>query len=83
MACSDNVVRAGLTPKFIDTETLIEMLNYEGKPAVDNKYTPAEDINGGCNVRRFTPPIADFAVTEIKVKIYYAIQSLPNKTLLI
>eukprot|EP01029_Cantina_marsupialis_P020626 TRINITY_DN4843_c0_g1_i1.p1 TRINITY_DN4843_c0_g1~~TRINITY_DN4843_c0_g1_i1.p1 ORF type:complete len:439 (+),score=148.37 TRINITY_DN4843_c0_g1_i1:57-1373(+) len=28
MACSDNVVRAGLTPKFIDKETLCNMLEY-------------------------------------------------------
>merc|ERR1712032_397448 len=35
MACSDNVVRAGLTPKLRDTETLCAMLNYEGgKPAI-------------------------------------------------
>ena len=29
MACSDNVVRAGLTPKTIDKETLLHMLTYE------------------------------------------------------
>lgn len=29
MACSNNVVRAGLTPKFIDKEVLIEMCTYE------------------------------------------------------
>lgn len=28
MACSDNVVRAGLTPKFIDKATLCSMLTY-------------------------------------------------------
>lgn len=28
MACSDNVVRAGLTPKFIDKVTLHQMLTY-------------------------------------------------------
>lgn len=28
MACSDNVVRAGLTPKFKDVATLLEMLDY-------------------------------------------------------
>ena len=26
MACSDNVVRAGLTPKFIDSATLVQVL---------------------------------------------------------
>lgn len=29
MACSNNVVRAGLTPKAIDKETLLKMLTYE------------------------------------------------------
>lgn len=29
MACSNNVVRAGLTPKAIDKETLLDMLTYE------------------------------------------------------
>jgi mannose-6-phosphate isomerase len=28
MALSDNVVRAGLTPKFVDTPTLLHMLTY-------------------------------------------------------
>jgi mannose-6-phosphate isomerase len=30
MACSDNVVRAGLTPKFKDVPTLLEMISYSG-----------------------------------------------------
>jgi mannose-6-phosphate isomerase len=29
MATSDNVVRAGLTPKYIDTNTLCQMLTYK------------------------------------------------------
>jgi len=32
MANSDNVVRAGLTPKFQDVDTLIEILTYETSP---------------------------------------------------
>eukprot|EP01130_Rhizamoeba_saxonica_P014852 TRINITY_DN6533_c0_g1_i1.p1 TRINITY_DN6533_c0_g1~~TRINITY_DN6533_c0_g1_i1.p1 ORF type:complete len:386 (+),score=71.57 TRINITY_DN6533_c0_g1_i1:66-1223(+) len=32
MACSDNVVRAGLTPKFKDVETLVGMLTYNTNP---------------------------------------------------
>lgn len=35
MACSDNVVRAGLTPKFKDVDTLVEMLTYRtGSPDI-------------------------------------------------
>ncbi len=33
MACSDNVVRAGLTPKLRDVDTLCAMLEYRGEPA--------------------------------------------------
>ena len=29
MACSDNVVRVGLTPKYKDTATLLNMLTYK------------------------------------------------------
>lgn len=32
MASSDNVVRAGLTKKFVDNETLIDILDYDSKP---------------------------------------------------
>ncbi len=32
MACSDNVVRAGLTPKYKDVSTLISMLDYTMQP---------------------------------------------------
>merc|ERR1711953_1422424 len=40
MACSDNVVRGGLTSKFKDVEVLCEMLDYRGgEPA---KIKPAE-----------------------------------------
>merc|ERR1712038_333673 len=36
MACSDNVVRAGLTPKFKDVPNLVSMLTYSmGGPSID------------------------------------------------
>lgn len=34
MARSDNVVRAGLTPKYKDVDTLASMLTYNTKPPV-------------------------------------------------
>lgn len=36
MVNSDNVVRGGLTPKFKDTKTLVEMLKYEFKERKQN-----------------------------------------------
>ena len=54
MANSDNVVRAGLTPKFKDIETLVEILTYElgpvpvleGRPDLDKVVyrTPATEF---------------------------------------
>lgn len=64
MACSDNVVRAGLTPKFKDVDTLCSMLTY-------NPILPSEVIfpstprdQHSCS---FQPPIADFAVNKLEV----------------
>ncbi len=40
MACSDNVVRAGLTPKFRDVDTLVSMLTYDMTPPAVNTGAP-------------------------------------------
>jgi len=58
MANSDNVVRAGLTPKFKDVKTLCQMLNYEGSPAESKLF---ESVTNG-NLTNYKPPINDFAV---------------------
>ncbi|KAL2654275.1 hypothetical protein R1flu_022403 [Riccia fluitans] len=60
MATSDNVVRAGLTPKFRDTEILCSMLKYEqGLPDV---------LNGSLvspYTRRYSPPFDEFEVDSL------------------
>ena len=59
MACSDNVVRAGLTPKFKDVETLVQMLSYTtGGPSIDAGAPLAEDHR----ILRYTPPVPEFEV---------------------
>ncbi|TPP60961.1 Mannose-6-phosphate isomerase [Fasciola gigantica] len=77
MACSDNVVRAGLTPKFKDVDCLLSMLQYE--PRTNNKiiFPPKE-----CSIRipdskiglirdlmptvfTYAPPVEEFAVDRI------------------
>ncbi|CAG5101619.1 Similar to MPI: Mannose-6-phosphate isomerase (Macaca fascicularis) [Cotesia congregata] len=62
MACSDNVVRAGLTPKLKDVPTLIEMLSYQSQSY--NKFEPKK-IDEFSEV--FQPPIKDFAVAKIQI----------------
>jgi mannose-6-phosphate isomerase class I len=43
MACSDNVVRAGLTPKFKDVAVLCDMLTYRCVSLRPFLHAPAVD----------------------------------------
>ena len=57
MACSDNVIRCGLTPKFKDVAVLCESLSYDTEQAAPGG---GEDIGG--NTRLYRPPVEDFEV---------------------
>ena len=65
MACSDNVVRAGLTPKLVDASTLCEMLEYLPTSAEDRKFQP-ENLSGPHELL-YNPPVDDFAVIRINI----------------
>lgn len=59
MANSDNVVRAGLTPKFKDVSTLLEILTYQDGPP--------EILTGEClddNSILYQPPAEEFQLTK-------------------
>ncbi|CAM9971904.1 unnamed protein product, partial [Hapterophycus canaliculatus] len=74
MACSNNVVRAALTPKFRDVNLLVEMLTYNmGAPAV----LPAESVDA-CR-KRYTPPINDFEIQILQVPAneQYELEAMP------
>ena len=64
MACSDNVVRAGLTPKLKDVPTLIEILSYNCDPVSAKKFQPSREDE--CT-EVFRPPVPDFAVAKITI----------------
>lgn len=64
MACSDNVVRAGLTPKEIDINTLVEMLDYTCREIKSLIFAPQKE-DEFCEI--FRPPIQDFAIAKIQV----------------
>ena len=67
MACSDNVVRAGLTPKFKDTQNLVDMLTYTmGGPAIEFGVVEHEDE--GSHTLRYTPPVPEFEVLVTTVE---------------
>lgn len=73
MASSDNVVRAGLTPKFKDVPTLVDMLTYNFAPIDEQKMHPTEypyatlnrkAYSSGSAVILYDPPIEEFSVVR-------------------
>ena len=67
MACSDNVVRAGLTPKFKDVEVLLDMLIYDGATAENKIFQPKILSADYAYTWLFKPPIEDFAVLKSEI----------------
>ncbi|KAJ2759961.1 Mannose-6-phosphate isomerase, partial [Coemansia nantahalensis] len=65
MATSDNVVRAGLTPKLRDVPVLLAMLTYEhGAP--DAKLL--QPTPTGCGSLLYDPPIDEFSVLRTRAE---------------
>jgi mannose-6-phosphate isomerase len=71
MASSDNVVRAGFTPKFKDVDTLTTMLTYSYAPISEQKMEPkdypyvtldAKAYSSNSSSVLYDPPIPEFAV---------------------
>ncbi|CAK8540576.1 unnamed protein product [Lathyrus sativus] len=57
MATSDNVVRAGLTPKYIDVPTLCSMLTYkQGIPEI------LQGVSMNPYVNKYIPPFEEFEI---------------------
>lgn len=87
MACSDNVVRAGLTPKFKDVDTLLRLVSYEGSPSEAKLFHPVLlDEDNQPYTRTFIPTVPDFAVAEIKVPSgvsNYTVTNRPNGCILL
>jgi mannose-6-phosphate isomerase len=63
MANSDNVVRAGLTPKFQDVNTLVSMLNFE--PGSVTPLSPVE-VASNPSILRYHTPTREFVVDRVK-----------------
>lgn len=64
MACSDNVVRAGLTPKFKDVKTLCGMLTYKSKSAKEQLLIPKVIDQF---TKTYVAPVPEFDVDAIEV----------------
>lgn len=77
MASSDNVVRAGFTPKFKDVDTLTDMLTYSYAPIEAQKLEPVDypyavlnvpAYSSGSSCILYDPPIEEFSV--VKTDLY-------------
>lgn len=77
MASSDNVVRAGFTPKFKDVDTLVNMLTYKYAPIDEQKMHPVDypyatlnraGYSSGSTVTLYDPPIDEFSVVQTTLK---------------
>jgi len=80
MACSDNVVRAGLTPKHKDVNILVSMLTYEsGKPQV-----MTGKLVDGCT-SLYNPPSTEFQLTRSVVpeNTEYVLNGTENPAIMI
>jgi mannose-6-phosphate isomerase len=77
MASSDNVVRAGFTPKFKDVDTLVSMLTYNYAPIDEQKMNPTDypyatlnrtAYSSGSSVTLYDPPIDEFSVVQTTLR---------------
>lgn len=84
MACSDNTVRAGLTPKFLDVQTLCSMLDYSPSPARSKVFTGRHDDRDP-HATVYDPPIDDFSVIRIQVPqgASYSVPALDSGSILL
>ncbi|EDK38036.2 hypothetical protein PGUG_02134 [Meyerozyma guilliermondii ATCC 6260] len=66
MAASDNVVRAGFTPKFKDVKNLVDMLTYSYDSVEKQKMPllPFAKSSGDAKSVLYDPPIEEFAVLQ-------------------
>ncbi|KAK0354935.1 Mannose-6-phosphate isomerase [Friedmanniomyces endolithicus] len=77
MASSDNVVRAGFTPKFKDVGTLTSMLTYSYAPIAEQKMAPGDyhycklnsaAYSSNSTATLYDPPIEEFSVVRTALK---------------
>lgn len=68
MAASDNVIRAGFTPKFKDVNTLVNYLTYSTNNVEEQKQPPAPFPRGSGDAKfaLYDPPIDEFSVLQVE-----------------
>ncbi|VDM77753.1 unnamed protein product [Strongylus vulgaris] len=66
VGCSNNTIRAAMTPKFIDRDALCEVLNYRMTPPEDY-LVPANPLPDYPGVEEYSPDCKDFQLHRIRV----------------
>lgn len=68
MACSDNVVRAGLTPKWKDVATLLSMLKYSTTGLISARHERKRSKPSSWEVQYYQPPstFPDFSLYRLQ-----------------
>jgi mannose-6-phosphate isomerase len=61
MAASDNVLRAGLTPKHVDIPEVLAAVDYS------HAAVPRPREEGTGQVHQFLPPVADFRLADVRI----------------
>ena len=74
-ACSDNVVRAGLTPKFKDVPALVGMLTYATGPVRVLSGSPVDAVTTA-----YTAPVPEFALQRMELAAGTAAYAPPPHT---
>jgi mannose-6-phosphate isomerase len=64
MANSDNVLRGGLTPKHVDVDELMRVLNFEHHPPQILAPLP----NEGSRLRTYPTPSREFTLSEVQLR---------------
>lgn len=84
MAASDNVVRAGFTPKFKDVHTLVDMLTFDTAPMSEQKMVAAQfpRVHGGEGLY-FDPPIEEFGVLQLTTASKSSVDALQGPSIFI
>jgi mannose-6-phosphate isomerase len=81
MACSDNVVRAGLTPKFMHVDVLCDMLTYNDQAL--HTMSLGKGVEKQPGIRRFAGQAKEFMVDRVELNKNQVTWKIPSISILI
>ncbi|CAJ0577104.1 unnamed protein product, partial [Mesorhabditis spiculigera] len=76
VGCSNNTIRAALTPKYVDHDALVEALNYQ-MTHPDDYLVPARRLPAYPIVDEYAPDCRDFQLHRVQVEPNSTLSPLP------